>query len=105
GNRSFYPAEKTIEECVPMEPWYKIATRRKELGEGRISRIKAEQDRGPDFLRLANELSALYPGKKGEEKCLQKAAKETFISPVAHSRLSWSRPLYGIVAKCLQEIL
>jgi hypothetical protein len=38
--------------------------------EGRISRIKAEQDRGPDFLRLANDLSALYPENKGEEKCL-----------------------------------
>jgi len=31
--------------------------------------IKAEQERGPDFLRLANALSALYP-KKSEEKRL-----------------------------------
>jgi len=31
--------------------------------------IKAEQDRGPDFLRLANALSALYP-KNSEEKRL-----------------------------------
>jgi hypothetical protein len=31
--------------------------------------IKAEQDRGPDFLRLANALSALYP-VNGEEKRL-----------------------------------
>ncbi len=31
--------------------------------------IKAEQDRGPDFLRLANSLSALYP-KDSEEKRL-----------------------------------
>ena len=31
--------------------------------------IKAEQDRGPDFLRLANALSALYP-KGCEEKRL-----------------------------------
>jgi len=31
--------------------------------------IKAEQDRGPDFLRLANALSALYP-KGSEEKRL-----------------------------------
>lgn len=31
--------------------------------------IKAEQDRGPDFLRLANALSALYP-KDSEEKRL-----------------------------------
>jgi len=31
--------------------------------------IKAEQDRGPDFLRLANALSALYP-KTSEEKRL-----------------------------------
>jgi hypothetical protein len=29
--------------------------------------LKAEQDRGPDFLRLANALSALYP-KNSEEK-------------------------------------
>lgn len=31
--------------------------------------LKAEQDRGPDFLRLANALSALYP-PAGEEKRL-----------------------------------
>ncbi|HIE12420.1 MAG TPA: DUF1156 domain-containing protein, partial [Desulfotomaculum sp.] len=31
--------------------------------------IKAEQERGPDFLRLANALSALYP-KGSEEKRL-----------------------------------
>ena len=31
--------------------------------------IAAEQDRGPDFLRLANALSALYP-KGSEEKRL-----------------------------------
>jgi putative DNA methylase len=31
--------------------------------------LKAEQERGPDFLRLANALSALYP-KAGEEKRL-----------------------------------
>ena len=31
--------------------------------------VKAEQERGPDFLRLANALSALYP-KGSEEKRL-----------------------------------
>ena len=31
--------------------------------------LKAEQDRGPDFLRLANTLSALFP-KESEEKQL-----------------------------------
>lgn len=31
--------------------------------------VKAEQERGPDFLRLANALSALYP-KESEEKRL-----------------------------------
>jgi hypothetical protein len=31
--------------------------------------VKAEQARGPDFLRLANALSALYP-KGSEEKRL-----------------------------------
>jgi hypothetical protein len=31
--------------------------------------VKAEQDRSPDFLRLANALSALYP-KRSEEKRL-----------------------------------
>jgi len=31
--------------------------------------LKAEQDRSPDFLRLANALSALYP-KESEEKRL-----------------------------------
>jgi hypothetical protein len=47
-----------------MEPWYKIATPRKEVEEGRISRSKPEQGRGPDFLHLANAPSALYPEKK-----------------------------------------
>jgi putative DNA methylase len=31
--------------------------------------LKHEQDRGPDFIRLANALSALYP-KDSEEKRL-----------------------------------
>jgi hypothetical protein len=31
--------------------------------------LKAEQDRGPDFIRLANAFSALYP-KQSEEKRL-----------------------------------
>ena len=31
--------------------------------------VRAEQERGPDFLRLANALSALYP-KGSEEKRL-----------------------------------
>jgi putative DNA methylase len=34
--------------------------------------LKAEQERGPDFLRLANALSALYP-KESEEKRLLNA--------------------------------
>lgn len=58
-----------------MDPWYKIATPCKELGEERISRIKAEQARGPDFLRLANNLSALYP-EDSEEKRLTRALRE-----------------------------
>lgn len=32
--------------------------------------IRAEQDRGPDFLRLANALSALYPPKSEEKRLL-----------------------------------
>src|SRR5262249_30690745 len=32
--------------------------------------IKAEQDRGPDFLRLANALSALYPMGTEEKRLL-----------------------------------
>ncbi len=31
---------------------------------------KAEQDRGPDFLRLANALSALYPRDSEEKRLL-----------------------------------
>jgi putative DNA methylase len=34
--------------------------------------LKAEQERGPDFARLANALSALYP-KASEEKRLRDA--------------------------------
>lgn len=32
--------------------------------------LKAEQDRGPDFLRLANALSALYPTRSEEKRLL-----------------------------------
>ena len=32
--------------------------------------IEAEQDRGPDFLRLANALSALYPRGSQEKRLL-----------------------------------
>ena len=32
--------------------------------------IKAAQDRGPDFLRLANALSALYPRGSREKRLL-----------------------------------
>jgi putative DNA methylase len=36
---------------------------------GSLRMLKAEQERGPEFLRLANALSALYP-KGSEEKRL-----------------------------------
>jgi len=62
-----------------MEPWYKVATPRKEVREGcsfnpdelaiALELLKAEQERCPDFLRLANAFSALYP-KGSEEKRL-----------------------------------
>ena len=32
--------------------------------------LRAEQDRGPDFLRLANALSALYPRGSEEKRLL-----------------------------------
>ena len=32
--------------------------------------IRAEQDRGPDFLRLSNALSALYPRDSEEKRLL-----------------------------------
>ena len=32
--------------------------------------LKTEQDRGPDFLRLANALSALYPTATQEKRLL-----------------------------------
>ena len=32
--------------------------------------LRAEQDRGPDFLRLANALSALYPRDCEEKRLL-----------------------------------
>ena len=32
--------------------------------------LTAEQDRGPDFLRLANALSALYPRASEEKRLL-----------------------------------
>jgi hypothetical protein len=58
-----------------MEPWHRVATPRKEVREGRsfnpdefaitLDLLKAEQERGPDFPRLANAFFALYP--KGSE--------------------------------------
>jgi len=33
--------------------------------------LKAEQERGPDFLRLANPLSALYPNQSEEKRLLE----------------------------------
>jgi hypothetical protein len=36
--------------------------------------LKAEQDRGPDFLRLANALTALYPNKSEERRLLEAMA-------------------------------
>ena len=61
-----------------MEPWYKVATPRKEVREGRsfnpdefaiaLECLKAEQERGPDFLRLANALSALCPKGSAEKR-------------------------------------
>jgi hypothetical protein len=89
-----------------MEPWYKVATPRAEVREGRSfhpdefaialeqvvrgtapedysdpvkffsrtcfsSRVpEAEQQRGPDFLCLANALSALYPKENEERRIL-----------------------------------
>ena len=35
-----------------------------------LALIKAEQDRGPDFLRLANALSSLYPQGCNEKRLL-----------------------------------
>ena len=32
--------------------------------------LKSEQERGPDFLRLANSLSALYPNSSDEKRLL-----------------------------------
>jgi hypothetical protein len=32
--------------------------------------LKVEQERGPDFLRLANALSALYPKESDEKRLL-----------------------------------
>ena len=58
-----------------MEPWYKAVKPRKEVREGRSFNpddfaIALEQDRSPDFLRLANPLSALYPKDSGEKRLL-----------------------------------
>ena len=36
--------------------------------------IKTEQERGPDFLRLANALSALYPEKQRRETAARRDA-------------------------------
>jgi hypothetical protein len=80
-----------------MEPWYKVIQPRPEVSAGRsfnphefvialeqvvagtapredmvlvLRRLKAEQDRGPDFLRLANALSGLYPRDSDEKRLL-----------------------------------
>ena len=40
-----------------MDPWYRVVTPRREVLR---NLLRVEQDQGPDFLRLANALSALY---------------------------------------------
>ena len=50
-----------------MERLYKVVTQRKDLRPEAFR--KAEQERGPEFERLANALAALYP-KGSEEKRL-----------------------------------
>ncbi len=54
-----------------MEPWYKTSPRLQAGGRTNTLRalLKSEPERGPDCLRLANALSALYP-KGSEEKRL-----------------------------------
>ena len=42
----------------------------REFCNGLRALIKAEQQRGPDFLRLANALSALYPSDSEEKRLL-----------------------------------
>jgi putative DNA methylase len=78
-----------------LDPWYKVVLPRAEVREGRSltpdrvhlamllqasgksnalrTMLKAEAESSPDFLRLANALSALYP-KDSEEKRLLDAA-------------------------------
>jgi hypothetical protein len=50
-----------------LERWYKVVTQRTESRPEAL--LEAEQDRGPDFERLANAFSAPYP-KGSEEKRL-----------------------------------
>jgi len=50
-----------------MDPWYKVATPRKEVRPPAL--LKAERERGPDFPRLASAFSAPYQ-KGSEEKRL-----------------------------------
>jgi hypothetical protein len=74
-----------------MDPWYKVATPRKEVRDGRsfnpdefaiaLEQVVrgtapehhppvAKQQRGPDYLRLAAALSALYPLASEERRLL-----------------------------------
>jgi len=48
--------------------------------------LKAEQERGSDFLRLANALSALYPkGKRGEAAARRDVARGAAMSALGTS--------------------
>ena len=65
-------------------PWYKVVTPRKEVREGRsfspdefaialeqvVAGTAPADYSGPDFLRLANALSALYPRSSREKRPL-----------------------------------
>ena len=66
---------------TPITSWNKLSFPRYEMRESCSSNptssttlqpvlIKAEQDRGPDFLRLINVLSALYPQGCNEKRLL-----------------------------------
>jgi len=49
--------------------------------------ISVEQNRGPDFLRLANALSALYPSNSEEKRLLDSVTSHIKLTRYFYNRL------------------
>jgi hypothetical protein len=75
--------------------------------------LKTEQERGPDFLRLANALSALYPAGSEEKRLLEfrsvilgQLGEPRLLAAIdTDSKLTWYRAWKQIYAKLSKTLV